>query len=37
MASYLNEGWLFLGRFKGGNLPRMINEKVLAQFIHKPI
>ena len=34
--SYLNEGWLFIGRFKVRNLPRMINKEVLAQFIHKP-
>ena len=35
--SYLNEVWLFLGRFKTGSLPRMINKEVLAQFIYKPI
>ena len=34
--SYLNEGWLFIGRFKVGSLPRMINKEVLAQFIHEP-
>ena len=33
---YLNEGWLFIGRLKAGNLPRMINKEVLAQFIYKP-
>ena len=33
---HINEGWLFIGRFKVGNLPRMINKEVLAQFIHKP-
>ena len=31
--SYLNEGWLFIGRFKVGFSPRMINKEVLAQFI----
>ena len=31
--SYLDEGWLFIGRFKVGSLPRMINKEVLAQFI----
>ena len=31
--SYLNEGWLFIGRFKAGSLPRMINKEVLAKFI----
>ena len=34
--SYLNEGWLFIGRFKVGSLPRMINKDMLAQFIYKP-
>ena len=34
--SYLNEGWLFTGRFKVGRIPRMINKDVLAQFIYKP-
>ena len=33
--SYLNEGWLIIGRFKVRSLPRMINEEVLAQFIIK--
>ena len=32
--SYLNEGQLFIDRFKVGSLPRMINI-VLAQFIDK--
>ena len=32
-----DEGWLFIGRFKVGSLPRMINKEVLAQFIYKPI
>ena len=31
----LNEGWLFIGRFKHGSVPGMIN-KVLAQFTYKP-
>ena len=34
--SYLNEDWLFIGRFKVGRLPRMINKEVLAQLIYKP-
>ena len=32
----VNEEWLFIGRFKVGSLPRMINKEVLAQIIHKP-
>ena len=32
---HINEGWLFIGRFKVGNLPRMIHKEVLAQFIYK--
>ena len=30
------EEWLFIGRFKVGSLPRMINKEVLVQLIHKP-
>ena len=30
-----NEGWLFIGRFKVGSLPRIINKEVLAQFIYQ--
>ena len=33
---HLNEGFLFIGRFKVGSLPRMIHKEVLAQFIYKP-
>ena len=33
--SYFDDGWLFIGSFKVGSVPEMIN-KVLAQFIHKP-
>ena len=33
--SYFDEGWLFIGSFKVGSVPEMIN-KVLAQFIYKP-
>ena len=33
---HINEGWLFIGRFKVGNLPRMILQEVLAEFIYKP-
>ena len=32
---HLDEGWLFIGRFKVGNVPGMINKEVLAQFIYK--
>ena len=35
--SYLDEGWLFIGSFKVGSVPRMINKEVLAQFIYKPV
>ena len=35
--SYLNEGWLFIGSCKVGSVPGMINKKVLAQFIYKPV
>ena len=34
---HLNEGWLFIGKFKVGNLPRMMNKEVLVQFMHKSI
>ena len=34
--SYLNEGLLFVGRFKVGRFPRMINKKVVPQFFSKP-
>ena len=34
--SYLDEGWLFIGRFKVGSISGMINKEVLAQFIYKP-
>ena len=34
--SYLNEGWLFIYRFKVGSLPRMKNKEVLAQFTYQP-
>ena len=33
---HINEEWLFIGRFKVGNLPRMIHQEVLAEFIYKP-
>ena len=26
--------WLFIGRFKYGSLPRMINKEVLARYIY---
>ena len=34
--SYLDAGWLFIGSFKVGSVPGMINKEVLVQFIHKP-
>ena len=34
--SYLDEGWLFIGSFKVGSVPGMINKEVLAQYIYKP-
>ena len=34
--SDLNEGWVFIGSFKVGSVPRMINKEVLAQFIYEP-
>ena len=34
--SYLNEAWVFIGRFKVGSLPRMVHKEVLAQFMYKP-
>ena len=33
---HINKGWLFIGRFKVGSLPRMIHKEMLAQFIYKP-
>ena len=33
---YLDEGWFFMGTFKVGSVPGMINKEVLAQFIYKP-
>ena len=33
---HINKGWLFIGRFKVGSLPRMIHKEILAQFIYKP-
>ena len=32
--SHLDEGWLFIGRFKVGDA--LINNEVLAQFLYKP-
>ena len=34
--SYIDEGWLFIGSFKVGSVPGMINRDVFAQFIYKP-
>ena len=34
--SDLNEGRVFIGSFKVGSVPRMINKEVLAQFIYEP-
>ena len=33
--SYFHKGWLFVGTFKVGSVPGMINKDVLAQFIYK--
>ena len=33
--SYFDGGWLFIGAFKVGSVPGMINKDVLAQFIYK--
>ena len=30
--SYLSEGWLFIGRFKVGSLPRTIHQELLAKL-----
>ena len=32
--SYLDEGWLFIGSFKVGSVPGMVNKEILAQFIY---
>ena len=32
---HINKGWLFIGTFKVGSLPRMIYKEMLAQFIYK--
>ena len=32
----MNGGFLQVARFKDGNLPRMVNKEVLAEFIYKP-
>ena len=34
--SYLDEGWIFIGGFKVGSVPGMINKEMLGQFIYKP-
>ena len=34
--SYLDEGWLFIGRFNVRSVPGIINKEVSAQFIYKP-
>ena len=34
--SFFDEGWLFIGSFKVGHVPGMINKEVLAQFTYKP-
>ena len=34
--NYLDEGLLFIGKFKVGSVLEMINKEVLAQFLHKP-
>ena len=32
----LNEGWLFIDRFKVGSLIRIINKELFVQFTYKP-
>ena len=32
--SYLDERWLFIGSFKVGSVPGMINKEVLAEFVY---
>ena len=32
----ITKGWLFIGSFKVGRVPGMINKEVLSQFIYKP-
>ena len=32
--SYLDERWLFIGSFKVGSVPGMMNKEVIAQFIY---
>ena len=32
---HINKGWLFIGRFKVGSLPKMTHKEMLAQFIYK--
>ena len=32
----LDKGWFFIGSFKVGSVPGMINKEVLAQFLYKP-
>ena len=32
----MDEGWHFVGSFKIGSVPGMINKEVLAQFMCKP-
>ena len=33
--SYVDEGWLFIDRFKVGSVPQMINKEVLVQLTYK--
>ena len=35
--SYVDEGWLFISRFKVGSVPGMINKEMLAQYMYKPV
>ena len=34
--SYRDKRMLFIGSFKVGSVPAMINQEMLAQFIYKP-
>ena len=34
--SCLDEEWIFIGSFKVGSVPEIINKEVLSQFLYKP-
>ena len=35
LNSYLDEGWLFIGRFKVGSVPEIINKEIFAKLRYK--